>query len=69
MSMKLSEWAKKMGVSYETAWRWKRDGKIPHPVETIGRTTIVHDEVERRVGMEVPCPKCGETLQVDVEVR
>lgn len=26
--MKLSEYAKQMGVRYETAWRWFRDGKI-----------------------------------------
>jgi hypothetical protein len=27
-SMKLSDSAKQMGVRYETAWRWFRDGKI-----------------------------------------
>jgi predicted site-specific integrase-resolvase len=26
--MKLSDYAKQMGVRYETAWRWFRDGKI-----------------------------------------
>src|SRR5260370_20436381 len=37
-SMKLSDYAKQMGVRYETAWRWSRDGKIqgrrigPHPI-------------------------------------
>ena len=36
--MKLSDYAKQMGVRYETAWRWSRDGKIqgrrigPHPI-------------------------------------
>ncbi|MFJ8141370.1 IS607 family transposase [Streptomyces sp. NPDC096013] len=30
--MKLSEWARQQGVSYQTAWRWVRDGKMPVPV-------------------------------------
>jgi putative resolvase len=27
--MKLSEWAARNGVHYQTAWRWARDGKMP----------------------------------------
>jgi putative resolvase len=30
--VKLSEWARQQGVSYQTAWRWVRDGKMPVPV-------------------------------------
>lgn len=30
--MKLSEWAREQGVSYQTAWRWVKDGKMPVPV-------------------------------------
>ncbi|MEU9362949.1 IS607 family transposase [Streptomyces sp. NPDC048301] len=30
--MKLSEWARRQGVSYQTAWRWVKDGKMPVPV-------------------------------------
>lgn len=30
--MKLSEWAARNGVHYQTAWRWARDGKMPVPV-------------------------------------
>ncbi|MDQ1027103.1 putative resolvase [Streptomyces umbrinus] len=30
--MKLSEWARQQGVSYQTAWRWVKDGKMPVPV-------------------------------------
>ena len=26
--MKLSDYAKKVGVSYKTAWRWFKDGKL-----------------------------------------
>ncbi|GAB6933541.1 hypothetical protein JCM14719A_18940 [Calditerricola satsumensis] len=31
MPMKLSEWAKKRGNTYKTAWRWVREGKMPVP--------------------------------------
>ncbi|MFF5114665.1 IS607 family transposase, partial [Streptosporangium sp. NPDC000509] len=27
--MKLSEWARRQGVSYQTAWRWVKSGKMP----------------------------------------
>jgi predicted site-specific integrase-resolvase len=27
--MKLVDWAKKQGITYLTAWRWFRDGKLP----------------------------------------
>ncbi|MFG2949962.1 IS607 family transposase [Streptomyces adustus] len=30
--MRLSEWARQQGVSYQTAWRWVKDGKMPVPV-------------------------------------
>ncbi|MFD9718901.1 IS607 family transposase [Streptomyces sp. NPDC059076] len=30
--MKLSEWARQQGVSYQTAWRWVKDGRMPVPV-------------------------------------
>ncbi|WP_405823227.1 IS607 family transposase [Streptomyces sp. NBC_01390] len=30
--MKLSERARQQGVSYQTAWRWVKDGKMPVPV-------------------------------------
>lgn len=30
--MKLSEWAKRNGVHYQTAWQWARDGNMPVPV-------------------------------------
>ncbi|MET8867577.1 recombinase family protein [Nonomuraea sp. NPDC004580] len=30
--MKLSEWARRNGVHYQTAWKWARDGTMPVPV-------------------------------------
>ncbi len=46
--MKLSIWAKKHGISYRTAWRWFREGKLP-PGVTMNRAptgTIIVREVE-----------------------
>ena len=40
--MKLSDYAKQMGVRYETAWRWFRDGKIQG--QRIGPHTIIITE-------------------------
>jgi len=47
--MKLSDYAKQMGVRYETAWRWFRDGKIQG--RRIGPHTIIITE-----GQEEPQP-------------
>jgi putative resolvase len=30
--VKLSEWARRNGVHYQTAWQWARDGNMPVPV-------------------------------------
>ncbi len=40
--MKLSDYAKQMGVRYETAWRWFRDSKIQG--RRIGPHTIIITE-------------------------
>lgn len=39
--MKLSEWAKLQGISYKTAWRWFKEGKLPVPVEQTATGTIL----------------------------
>src|SRR5262245_161322 len=39
--MKLSQWAKKTGVSYRTAWRWFRNGTLPVVAEQMPTGTIV----------------------------
>jgi predicted site-specific integrase-resolvase len=38
--MKLSVWAKKQGISYTTAWRWFRDGRLPVRVEQMATGTV-----------------------------
>jgi len=32
--MKLSDYAKKLGVTYRTAWNWYAAGKIPNAMKT-----------------------------------
>ncbi|WP_433920569.1 IS607 family transposase [Streptomyces canus] len=43
--MKLSEWARRQGVSYQTAWRWVKGGKMPVPVRQAPSGTWLVDEV------------------------
>ena len=42
--MKLSDWARKQGVSYLTAWRWFRAGKLPVPARQLPSGTILVEE-------------------------
>lgn len=39
--MKLSVWAKKQGISYLTAYRWFKDGKIPGAVQHESGTILI----------------------------
>jgi predicted site-specific integrase-resolvase len=39
--MKLSVWAKEQGISYRTAWRWFKDGKLPILAEQTKSGTIL----------------------------
>ncbi|TEB07380.1 hypothetical protein Psch_00931 [Pelotomaculum schinkii] len=42
--MKLSEWAKKNGITYRTAWKWFKSGKLPVPAEQTPTGTILIKE-------------------------
>ena len=43
--MKLSTWARKQGISYRTAWRWFKEGKLPVIAEqTKTGTILIKDE-------------------------
>ena len=46
--MKLSAWAKQQGVTYVTAWRWFRDGKLPVKSTQLDTGTILVEPT--------PCP-------------
>ncbi|HEY4032412.1 MAG TPA: IS607 family transposase [Ktedonobacteraceae bacterium] len=45
--MKLSQYAKKMGISYKTAWRWYRAGQLD-AYQTSTGTVIVRDSQEEK---------------------
>ncbi len=57
--MKLSDYARHMGVRYETAWRWFRDGKIQG--QRIGPHTIIITEGE--------CPPGEKSQRVAIYAR
>ena len=51
--MKLSDWARKTGVTYHTAYKWFRDGNLPvHAYQTKTGTILV----------EMPDESVGETV-------
>ena len=39
--MKLSAWAKLQGISYKTAWRMWKDGRLPIPAEQLPTGTVI----------------------------
>lgn len=57
--MKLSDWAKKQGISYLTAYRWFKDGKLPvQAYQSDSGTIIVQDDSEH-----LEQPMAGNTSQ------
>ena len=46
--MKLSEWAKKLGINYKTAWLWFKTGKLPVKAYQTSTGTIIVEEQERK---------------------
>lgn len=48
--MKLSDWARKQGIDYKTAYRLFRSGKFPRPVEQLPTGTILVHEEEKQFG-------------------
>lgn len=48
--MKLSDWAKQQGISYLTAWRWHKTGKMPVPTYvTPSGSIIVQPEIKNPI--------------------
>jgi putative resolvase len=41
--MKLPDYAKAIGISYTTAWRWWKTGKLPHPARQTESGLIIVD--------------------------
>jgi putative resolvase len=45
ISMRLSTWAEKEGISYITAWRWFKENKLPvKAIKTSSGTILIQDE-------------------------
>lgn len=42
--MRLSEWAKREGIHYQTAWKWFKQGTLPVPARQTATGTILVDE-------------------------
>jgi len=47
--MKLSMWAKKQGISYQTAWRYFKAGKIPNARQMHTGTILIDEEIKETV--------------------
>jgi putative resolvase len=45
--MRLSEWARREGVHYQTAWKWFKVGTLPVPARQTATGTILVDEPRR----------------------
>ncbi|MHB8294928.1 MAG: IS607 family transposase [Acidimicrobiales bacterium] len=48
--MNLSDWAKQVGVSKFTAYKWFQEGKLPVPAERVGRLILVSTPAPRFSG-------------------
>lgn len=49
--MKLPDYAKELGISYKTAWRWWKAGKLPHPARQTETGLVIVDYVRPSVSM------------------
>jgi putative resolvase len=47
--VRLSQWAQREGVHYQTAWKWFRDGTLPVPARQTATGTILVDDPSERV--------------------
>ncbi|MER5916686.1 IS607 family transposase [Streptomyces sp. NPDC001982] len=66
--MKLSEWARQQGVSYQTAWRWVKDGKMPVPVRQAPSGTWLVEEAPAAFGRVVAyCRVSSADQRADLE--
>ncbi len=48
--MKLSAYAEKLGISYKTAWRWWKEGKLD-AYQTETGTVIVGEQIDAPAGI------------------
>ena len=68
--IRLTEWCNRHQICYTTAWRWRRDGIFPHPTRKIGKIVFVlEDQDEHGTQLTSTCPKCGESVEIEVAVK
>ena len=70
--MKLSEWAKQVGISYKTAWRWFKSGTLPVKAEQMASGTIIvyepKTEGEEAVGIYARVSSFEQKADLDRQV-
>ena len=64
--MKLSEWAKKQGISYRTAWRWFKEGNLPVPVEQMPNGTILVKDTSTELNQVVSSNTMIDSCDLDL---
>lgn len=52
--MKLPDYAKELGISYKTAWRWWKAGKLPHPARQTETGLVIVDYVPATAPKQTP---------------
>ncbi len=66
--MKLSVWAKSNGLTYHTAWKMFRDGKLPVPSEQLATgTVLVHPREPAPGGVALYARVSGSDQKADLE--
>ncbi|MEV0629602.1 IS607 family transposase [Nonomuraea wenchangensis] len=67
--MKLSEWAQRNGVHYQTAWKWARDGTMPVPVvkTATGRYLVLEQPADRDGRAVAYCRVSSADQKADLE--
>jgi predicted site-specific integrase-resolvase len=66
--MKLSQWAKHKGISYKTAWRMWRDGRLPvHAEQLPTGTVVIHLPAEEAGAVALYARVSGADQKADLE--
>jgi putative resolvase len=61
--MKLSDWARRNGIAYQTAWKWWKAGKLPVPARRMPTGTILVEAPARENGGVVLYARVSSTDQ------
>ena len=61
----MSEWARRNGVHYQTAWSWARNGQMPVPVikTATGRYLVGEGALGEGGSLVAHCP-CGRRIVI-----